>query len=53
MIGLLKQIIALVLELLPAWRKAQARRKASEVMRAVAEHDREAVNRILEEKRNG
>jgi len=53
MLGLIKQVLTLVLELLPAWRKLKAKREAEAKARAVAEHDREAVNRIIEEKRNG
>lgn len=53
MIALLKQVLTLVLELLPAWRKMRERREAEAKARAVAEHDREALNRIIEEKRNG
>lgn len=53
MLGLIKQVLTLVLELLPAWRKMKAKREAEATARAVAEHDREAVNRIIEEKRNG
>ena len=52
MIDLLKKVLALILRFLD-WRKATKRtRERNEARRAVAEHDREELNRILQERRD-
>lgn len=51
MIDLLKKVLALVLRFLD-WRRETAKsRERNEVRKAVVEHDREAMNRILQERR--
>ena len=51
MIDLLKNVLALVLRFLD-WRRDTAKsRERNEVRKAVAEHDREELNRILQERR--
>lgn len=52
MLELLKKALELVLRFLD-WRKATKRdREREDVRRAVVNHDREAMNRILQERRN-
>ena len=52
MIDLLKKVLALVLRFLD-WRKATKRdRERNEVRKAVAEHDREAMNALLQKRRD-
>ena len=51
MIDLLKNVLALVLRFLD-WRRDTAKsRERNEVRKAVAEHDREALNAIIQERR--
>lgn len=51
MIDLLKRLLDLVLRFLD-WRKStRHKREANTVRKAVAEHDREELNRILQERR--
>lgn len=53
MLELLKKALELVLRFLD-WRKATKRdRERNAVRKAVAEHDRKALNRILQERRDG
>lgn len=52
MIDLLKKVLALVLRFLD-WRKSTQRdREREDVRRAVVNHDRKAMNRILQERRS-
>lgn len=52
MLELLKKALELVLRFLD-WRKATKRdRERNAVRKAVVEHDREAMNRILQERMN-
>lgn len=51
LIDLLKNVLALVLRFLD-WRRDTAKsRERNEVRKAVAEHDREALNAIIQERR--
>lgn len=51
MIDLLKKVLALVLRFLDWRRDTKRAREWNEVRKAVAEHDREAMNRIIQERR--
>lgn len=53
MIDLLKKVLALVIRFLDWRRDTKQARERNEVRKAVAEHDREAMNRILQERREG
>ena len=52
MIDLLKKVLALVLRFLDWRRDTKRARERDEARRVVAEHDREAMNRILQERRD-
>lgn len=51
MIDLLKKVLALVLRFLDWRRDTKPARERNEARRVVAEHDREKLNRILQERR--
>lgn len=51
MIDLLKKVLALVLRFLDWRRDTKQARERNEVRKAVAKHDREELNRIIQERR--
>ena len=52
MIDLIKKLLILLLRFLDWRRDSKRERERNEVRKAVAEHDREAMNRILQERRD-
>ena len=52
MIDLLRKLLDLVLRFLDWRRDTKRARERNEVRKAVAEHDREELNRILQERRD-
>lgn len=53
MVNLITKIISLVERLLNWLAGRKEARKRDTIRKAVAEHDREAMNRIIQERRNG
>lgn len=53
MINLITKILSLVERLLDWLAGRKETRKRNEVRKAVVEHDREAMNRIIQERRDG
>lgn len=53
MINLITKIISLIERILDWFAGRKESRKRDEVRKAVAEHDAEALNRILQERRDG
>lgn len=53
MINLITKIISLIERLLDWFAGRKESRKRDTIRKAVAEHDREAMNRILQERREG
>lgn len=53
MINLITKIISLIERLLDWFAGRKESRKRDNIRKAIAEHDREAMNRILQERREG